>query len=169
MAYVTRDEVRLVLKGVYDQPGEFNIDDNALSNDAVIDDAIADASSQINAAIRRRGYPTPLPDPAPDIVKHVVKNVAAYLVDLTIRGQQQYSGSDYPFRLRYERARETLRKIETGFIDIFDLEDGEQGSILINPPAVFHERDVFPRGLNQGERTEFGEGIYIDNLPYWMR
>lgn len=170
MPYSTVEDVRLILKGHYEQAGEYDIEDSQLSNEADILDAIADADSQLDAAIRRRGYSTPLPDPVPDIVKHLSKNIASYLVDLLVRGQQQFQGAEYPFRLRYERARETLRKIETGFIDIYDTGDGPlitgAGSIVINPPALISERDVFPRGTPYvDDRGEFGEVIYTERIP----
>lgn len=166
MAYSTIADVKLVLQGIVESGGEYDVTPDDLS-DEQIEYEIGNADSQIDLALRKRGYSTPLPPPLPEIIHTLSVDIASAQCDMTFRGSREYSNENNPFRLRYDRARRLLVQITDGEYPIYNPGEGPDltasyDAEVINPyPGdILLTREVFPRGadfLRSG--AEYGEQI----------
>jgi phage gp36-like protein len=131
--------------------------------DAQISYAITSAEGQVDLSLRKR-YDLPLNDPVPSIVVSLATDIAAYLSDLTFRGNQPYQNAMHPMRLRYERANLILSQIAGGSLDIFDTVETDIQSVYNPYPGdVLLTTDVFPRGFALGRGGEYSE---TERIPY---
>lgn len=156
MAYSNREDVRRLLVGARGDDG--NRTPDVLDNDQ-IDDDIANADAQIDAALNRR-YEVPFTTPIPAMVKFMSIDIASYLADMRFRGSREYSGTTHPFQLRYDRARRLLDDLGSGR----RLLDGanEDDAIVINPydGTLMTTRHIWTR-YPEGQIEADGE-----SLPY---
>lgn len=133
VAYCSEKDVIRLLVGRRDEnrdetPADLDLDQ--------IRDAIADAETQINLALKRR-YVVPFAvGVVPETVRRLTINIAGYLSLLTFRGAASI-GSDDPMGIRYDRARRMLDAIQTGRVNV----DGATELITLDDavPAVYNE------------------------------
>ena len=133
MAYCSESDVIRLLVGRRDEnrdetPAELDLDQ--------IRDAIADAETQINLALKRR-YVIPFTvGSVPSSIRYLTINIASYLSLLTFRGAAPVSADD-PLAIRYDRARRMLDAIQTGRVDV----EGATALITLDDavPAVYNE------------------------------
>lgn len=104
MPYATASEVRGVLA-----PGGADPSTATTLDDAGLNQAIAEATAEVDARLRG----APFPDPAPDVVRTVTRDIAAYLATLVHRRGVPLNIDD-PIRLRFQWARDLLAALAAG-------------------------------------------------------
>jgi phage gp36-like protein len=110
MAYTSATDVReaLTAEGT-DQTGATAA---SLSDDA-LNDAIAEATSEIDARVSG----APFAEPEPAIISAIARDVAAYLATLTHRRGNPLA-PEHPVALRYRRAQMLLDQAAAGKLDL---------------------------------------------------
>jgi phage gp36-like protein len=174
MPYSTWTEVQEVLKGLI-EPNEYDVTPGNELSQAQIEREISNADAEIDLALRKAGYSTPLSSP-PALVHQLSIDIAVALCDLTFRGSRAYEGDLSPFRIRYDRAKEILELIAEKDYPVYNPGDPDapvRGSgydaVVINPypGPVLLDKEVFPRGIDFfGERSEYAETEHIPYNPY---
>lgn len=167
MAYSTKEDVRQVLVGIVSE-SEYDSTSAALSDDQ-IEYEIGNADSQIDLALRKRGYTTPLPSPIPSVIRNLSVDIAVALSDMTARGSNVYGSENHPARIRYDRARRILLQIGDGSYPIYNPGDGPDITAIYDaevlnpyPGDVLLTKEVFPRGADflRGDGIEYTEEPY---------
>jgi hypothetical protein len=169
MAYSTKEEVRQILEGLVEVGGNRDFTAAGLT-DAQVEYEIGNADSQIDLALRKRGYTTPLPPPVPSIIHFLSVDIAVAQCDMIFRGSREYANENHPARMRYDRARRLLLQIVDSDYPIYNPGEGPEiaaiyDAELVNPyPGdVLETKDVFPRGakfLRTHDGAEYAEESY---------
>lgn len=116
-AYATADDVRsAVARNPF--PGKRS---TAALDDTQLEASIADAQAEVDGWLRQR-YTVPFPAPLPALVFSLTVDIAVYLAALTYYQESEILDTD-PVARRYMRARELLKDIAEGSIDL-DAGDG---------------------------------------------
>lgn len=162
MSYSVIKVVRQVLVGVGNSPAtDYDMTPQQLS-DAQVGFDIADADSQIDAALGSR-YTVPFVDPIPPLVVNLSINIAAYLCDLRFRGAREYASDLSPFYLRYQRALDILKQLSEGTIVIPDPEGDDDDSALEGHSEVFNPYIGSPLFTTKQIFTRWPEGVIRDD------
>lgn len=148
MAYATPATVREALAPEGDNAGTA-----AALSDGQLNDAITEATSEIDSTIPG----APFTGTVPAVVSSIARDVAAYLASLTYRKGLELP-SDHPVALRYARAEMLLAKAAKGQLDL----SGEAESLTLEVGvANAYEGDLFTL-------EDFGIGVSDRFLPPWM-
>lgn len=174
MAYSTWEEVREVLKGLI-EPNEYDVTPAFNLTQPQIEREISNADAEIDLALRKAGYSTPLSSP-PQLVHQLSIDIAVALCDLTFRGSRAYEGELSPFRIRYDRAKELLKLIAEDDYPVYNPGDEDApvrgagyDAVVVNPypGPVLLDEEVFPRGIKFfGNTAEYAETEDIPYRPY---
>lgn len=121
-SYTTREAVRIALaRDLEVQQGTA-----ASTNDDLIDDAIIEASNEIDVRLAGR-YTVPFAV-VPSLIGTIARDIAAYMSDLTFREVRDYNSELNPVILRWKRATSMLQDLQEGKITIPGLQDPQSGS-----------------------------------------
>jgi phage gp36-like protein len=150
--YATVQDVREALA----PEGDFTNTATAASLlDSQLTDALVEASSEVDAAVRGAPYTS---GTIPAVVQAIVRDIAAYLATLTHRKGLELP-NDHPVALRYKRAEALLAAAQAGKLDLSvpPTSEGVAGEVAI---ANGYEGDLFDLETM---------GIGVDNrvLPPW--
>jgi phage gp36-like protein len=148
MAYATPATVREALAPEGDTAGTA-----ASLSDSQLNDAITEATSEIDSTIQG----APFTGTVPAVVSSIARDVAAYLASLAYRKGVELP-SDHPVALRYARAEMLLGKAAKGQLDL----SGESESLSLEVGVANpYEGDLFTL-------EDFGIGVDERFLPPWM-
>lgn len=145
MAYVDREEVRLILKG--NESESSTVSASSLS-DEQIDAEIARVESEIDTALNG-AYIVPF-DPVPQVIKYIARDLAIYYSDLTFRMSNNYGAPLDPILLRYRSAKDILDKISA-----YKYTLNAETPVLVNADGINpYDGQLIP------DRHLFGPAIY---------